>query len=59
MDIEIFIGKDRSPSCGVCSAKLYSENGDLISSKEAGVMAKEALKRKIASFDAEGYKGVK
>jgi len=54
-DIDLFIGKDRSPSCGVCSAKLYDESRNLISSKEAGLMAKEALKRGIESYDAERY----
>jgi uncharacterized protein YbbK (DUF523 family) len=52
-DIDLFIGKDRSPSCGVCSAKLYDENKELISDTEAGLMAKEALKRNIESVDAE------
>ena len=52
-DIDLFIGKDRSPSCGVCSAKLYDENKELISDTEAGLMAKEALKRNIESIDAE------
>ena len=44
-DIDIFIGKDRSPSCGVCSARLYDKNKNLISNKESGLMAKEAIKR--------------
>jgi len=54
-DIDLFVGKDRSPSCGVCSAKLYDADKNLISSKEAGLMAKEALKRGIESYDAERY----
>jgi len=54
-DIDLFIGKDRSPSCGVCSARLYDEDKNLLSSKEAGLMAKEALKRGIESYDAERY----
>jgi uncharacterized protein YbbK (DUF523 family) len=54
-DIDLFIGKDRSPSCGVCSAKLYDSDRELISSKEAGLMAKEALERGIVSVDAEAY----
>ena len=33
-DIDLVIGKDRSPSCGVCSAKLYDEEKNLLSSKE-------------------------
>lgn len=55
--IELFIGKDRSPSCGVCSAKLYDEAKNLLSSKEAGLMAKEAKKRNISCIDAEDFKG--
>ena len=51
--IDLFIGKDRSPSCGVCSAKLYDKEKNLISSTEAGLMAEEALKRGIKSMDAE------
>jgi len=53
--IDLFIGKDRSPSCGVCSAKLYDEHKNLISTKEAGLMAKEAIKRGISCVDAEVY----
>jgi len=56
-DIELFIGKDRSPSCGVCSARLYDEEKNLISSDEAGLMAKEAIQRGIIAVDAEQYKG--
>jgi len=52
-DIDLFIGKDRSPSCGVCSAKLYDSEKVLLSSKEAGLMAQEALKKEIACIDAE------
>jgi len=54
-DIDLFIGKDRSPSCGVCSAKLYNEDKELISSEETGLMAKEAKERGIECFDAEIY----
>ena len=54
-DIELFIGKDRSPSCGVCSSKLYDEEKNLISTSEAGLMAKEALNRGIEAVDAERY----
>ena len=56
-DIDLFIGKDRSPSCGVCSARLYDEEKNLLSSKEAGLMAKEALNRNIHCIDAEDFKG--
>ena len=56
-ELDLFIGKDRSPSCGVCSARLYDEKKNLLSSKEAGLMAKEAKKRNIRCVDAEDFKG--
>ena len=56
-EIDTFIGKDRSPSCGVCSARLYDEEKNLLSSKEAGLMAKVALNRNIYCIDAEDFKG--
>jgi uncharacterized protein YbbK (DUF523 family) len=54
-DIDIFIGKDRSPSCGVCSARLYDHEKNLLSEKETGLMAKEAKARGIETIDAEKY----
>lgn len=54
-DIELFIGKDRSPSCGVCSAKLYNENKELISDHSTGIMAQEAIKRGVKAVDAEDF----
>ena len=54
-DIDLVIGKDRSPSCGVCSAKLYDEKKILLSNSEAGFMIKEAKKRNIPCIDAEKY----
>jgi len=56
-DIDLYIGKDRSPSCGVCSSRLYDEEKNLLSSSEAGLMTKEALKRNIECIDAENFKG--
>jgi len=56
-DIDLLIGKDRSPSCGVCSARLYDEERNLLSSHEAGLMAKEAKKRNINCIDAEDFRG--
>jgi len=56
-DIDLFIGKDRSPSCGVCSARLYDEEKNLLSFQEAGLMAKEAKKRNINCVDAEDFRG--
>ena len=57
-DIDILIGKDRSPSCGVCSARLYDEEKTLLSSTEAGLMVKEAKKRAIPCVDAEDFRGL-
>ncbi len=54
-DISVFIGKDRSPSCGVSSAKIYDEEKTLLSKVGTGLMAKEALERGIKCFDAEKY----
>jgi uncharacterized protein YbbK (DUF523 family) len=54
-DIELFIGKDRSPSCGVCSAKVYDKDKNLISTNGTGIMAKEAIDRGIKTYDAEEY----
>ena len=54
-DIDLFIGKDRSPSCGVCSAKLYDQEKNLLSDKKAGLMTKEAKKRGILCVDAEDF----
>ena len=54
-DIKLFIGKDRSPSCGVCSAKLYNQNKELISINATGIMAQEAKDRGIKAMDAEEY----
>jgi len=53
LGIDLLVGKERSPSCGVCSAKLYDEDKNLLSSKEAGLMVKEAQKRDITCIDAE------
>ena len=54
-DVDLFIGKDRSPSCGVCSARLYDHEKNLLSIDESGLMAKEAKNRGIESVDAEDY----
>ncbi len=52
-DISLFIGKDKSPSCGVCTARLYDRHGEIISSEKAGIMAQEALAQHIPAYDAE------
>ena len=57
-DIDLLIGKDRSPSCGVSSARLYNESKDLLSSTESGLMVKEAKRRHIKAIDSEDFKGV-
>jgi len=54
-EVELFIGKDRSPSCGVCSARLYDTNKKLLSSEATGIMAQEAKSRGIEAIDAEEY----
>ena len=56
-DIDLLIGKDRSPSCGVCSARVYDEEKNLLSSKASGLMVKEAIKRNIRCIDAEDFRG--
>ena len=56
-EIDLFIGKDRSPSCGVCSARLYDEEKNLCSSSAAGLMAQEAIERNITAIDAEKFEG--
>ena len=55
-ELDLFIGKDRSPSCGVCSARLYDEEKNLLSSKATGLMASEAKKQNIDCIDAEDYR---
>jgi len=54
-DIDLFIGKDRSPSCGVCSARCYSEEKVLLSADATGLMAAEAKARGIEAVDTEVY----
>jgi uncharacterized protein YbbK (DUF523 family) len=55
-ELDLFIGKDRSPSCGVRSARLYDEEKNLLSSEATGLMAIEAKKQNIDCIDAEDYK---
>ncbi len=54
-DIDLFIGKDRSPSCGVCSARLYDRGKHLLSEEATGLMAEVARSKGIACWDAEKY----
>jgi len=54
-DITLFIGKDRSPSCGVKSAKVYTQNKTLLYNNGIGLMAKVAQKLGIECYDSEVY----
>jgi len=54
-DIDLFIGKDRSPSCGVCSARLYDREKNMLSEGATGLMAEVAREKGIACWDAERY----
>jgi uncharacterized protein YbbK (DUF523 family) len=54
-DIELYIGKDRSPSCGVESAKVYDEQKNLLHTKGTGLMSQVAVALGIESWDAETY----
>jgi uncharacterized protein YbbK (DUF523 family) len=55
-DIEYFVGKSKSPSCGVGSAKLYDQDRELISNQDSGIMAREAKKRNIRVLDSNDLK---
>ncbi len=54
-DIELFIGKDRSPSCAVKSGKVYDKEKNLLHTTGTGLMAKVALDLGIESWDSEEY----
>ncbi len=54
-DIDLLIGKDRSPSCGVCSAKRYSPDKTLLSEAATGLMAAVAREKGVRCWDAEAY----
>ncbi len=54
-DIELFIGKDRSPSCSVKSGKVYDKDKNLLHTTGTGLMAKVALDLGIESWDSEAY----
>jgi len=54
-DIELYIGKDRSPSCAVKSGKVYDEHKKLLHKKGIGLMSQVALDLEIESWDAEEY----
>lgn len=54
-DIDLFIGKDRSPSCGVRSAKLYDQDKNLLRVDATGLMAAKAMEKGIEAWDAEEF----
>ena len=54
-EIELFIGKDRSPSCAVKSGKVYDKEKNLLHTTGTGLMAKVALDLGIKSWDSEEY----
>ena len=54
-DIKLFIGKDRSPSCGVKSSKVYDVEKNLLHRNGTGLMAQVALDLEIECWDAEDY----
>jgi len=57
-DIDLYIGKDRSPSCGVSTARLYSEDRVLLDSKSIGLMSRVSKDRDIDSWDAQEYRSI-
>ena len=54
-DIELLVGKDRSPSCGVTSAKLYDRDKNMLSNEATGLMVEVALAYGIKCQDAERF----
>jgi uncharacterized protein YbbK (DUF523 family) len=54
-DIELFIGKDRSPSCGVRTARLYDRDKNLLNDGVEGLMASKALELGVEAWDAEAF----
>jgi len=54
--IELYIGKDRSPSCGVATARVYGNNKKLLRSNGMGLMSTEAKREHIECIDAEKFK---
>jgi uncharacterized protein YbbK (DUF523 family) len=54
-EITLFIGKDRSPSCGVQSARVYNQKKELLHSSGIGLMAKVAQELGVECYDAEVY----
>ena len=54
-DIDLYIGKDRSPSCAVCSARIYDQSKKQISASGRGLMSEVAARQGIECWDAEEY----
>ena len=54
-DIDLYIGKDRSPSCGVATTRVYDSSKNLLRYDGIGLMSIEAKKEKIECIDAEKF----
>ena len=54
-NIKLFIGKDRSPSCAVCSGKVYDKEKNLLHKNGTGLMAKVAEDLGIECWDSEDF----
>jgi uncharacterized protein YbbK (DUF523 family) len=54
-EIELYIGKDRSPSCAVESGKVYDTDKNLLHTNGMGLMSKVASDLGIVCWDAEVY----
>lgn len=55
-DIKIYIGKDKSPSCGVQNTKLYDQNKNILKINSWGLMSNIAKNRNIICHDEKGIK---
>jgi len=56
-NIELYIGKDRSPSCGVCTAKIYDSEKSLLVENGTGLMSQQAVDSGIECWDAKVFLG--
>ena len=54
-DIGLYIGKDRSPSCGVSSARIYKNDGELLDESGTGIMSDVANRHLGEVIDAEEF----
>ncbi len=53
--VDLYIGKDRSPSCGVATAKVYDSDKNLLRTNGMGLMSAEASRVQIECIDAEKF----